>query len=834
MERLNQYPTQIVGPFKSAEKANDEAAMHKSLLDMGESFLTYLVGIMFGEYKRSGEINEDLETEFYKFSSRKPSFGVFLAFLRDHLSKDLSNTILSDKFEKSKTYEAASEFIFEFDLLKQIINDGSDDGFSDKVESLRKGRSIGKKGLIEFFNTFIMIRNIFAHPDEKAGPKDNKRKWPLGEEYYAFINPYMLAALTELVEDFDILSSYKPVIARMLDDKNKKGTFVLEQGRKESEIDMDLSTDDLRFMNTDLRYLLDPEDKLFVKLYYHAIPQLNPEVAKKIIDREKAKAMEPHLKEMIHGKLADDGKIDDMEYLVLRDTAKTSSISEERLFQLIDAVKNQLQIKDSVGTPENKGDIFIEAKDDSITISFNPWWLHYLSTYGKMDKKVVKDERSRVDKMKKSITKLKAEKKSLPINKRIASAKNALKEKRAKKAIQMKKMQERLKKKREMRAKATKSERKASLLEEIKSLQEDINAKRDNFDLQINEIIEKIEEIELEKVDKSSSIDHKISEQTHTLEQYEASTQWGRHKLLWEELNQYVDSIIDENLNTGSSATDGDESTDLKWVNSPNAWQIGNLTSLYWAKIHPKQAPLGNTYNVGYAIGKRFKWVPKNIHPTMTETLKKPCSVIWTTQDDQNAERIDIDGQLGLKKAALNVDLLQDYEKELIELGANVRCTLKGEVYDLNQWDNETYFMPLKVFLEEQDKYSLQSIFSRFWTLDAFFNRGKVNLEALNLYKKESVTMIQIFSNTVTKLNDYALEIGINQETIQERYDRFHRLKEIMFLEYEKLYPKGTPFLPTKEETKSWRIFAREELGVKSDYIYNMIIDKYRWSSKGK
>ena len=129
-----------------------------------------------------------------------------------------------------------------------------------------------------------MIRNIFAHPDEKAGPKDNKRKWPLGEEYYVFINPYMLAALTELVEDFDIFSSYKPVIARLLDDKNKKGTFVLEQGGKESEIDMDLSRDDLRFMNTDIRYLLDPDDKLFVKLYYHAIPQLNPEVAKKIID----------------------------------------------------------------------------------------------------------------------------------------------------------------------------------------------------------------------------------------------------------------------------------------------------------------------------------------------------------------------------------------------------------------------------------------------------------------------------------------------------------------------------------------------------------------------
>ena len=375
MQRVNEYPTQIVGPFKSAEKAIDESAMHKSLLDMGESFLTYLVGIMFGEYKRSGEINEKLETEFYKFSSRKPSFGVFLSFMR-LLSKEMNDTILSSKFDKSNKYASVSDFVFNFTLLKSVIDEGSDDGFNDAVDTLKKGRNASQNGLMDFFDTFIMIRNIFAHPDEKAGPKDNKRKWPLGEEYYAFINPYMLAALTELVEDFDILSSYKPVIARMLDDKNKKGTFVLEQGGKESEIDMDLSTDDLRFMNTDLRYLLDPDDKLFVKLYYHAIPQLNPEVAKKIIDREKAKAMEPHLKDMIHGKLADDGKIDDMEYLVLRDTAKTSSISDERLFQLIDAVKNQLQIKESVGTPDNKGDIFIEAKSLDTNPRFNPWWLY--------------------------------------------------------------------------------------------------------------------------------------------------------------------------------------------------------------------------------------------------------------------------------------------------------------------------------------------------------------------------------------------------------------------------------------------------------------------------
>ena len=359
METLTRYPSHIARPFTAFTQANDEGAMHKSLLDMGESFLTYLVGIMFGEYKRSGEISDRLESEFYKYSSRKPSFGVFLSFMR-LLSKEMNETILSDKFDKGKKYASVSDFVFHFSMLKTVIDEGLDSGFSERAESLMKGRTAGQKGLMDFFDTFIMIRNIYAHPDEKAGPKDNKRKWPLGDEYYEYINPHMNAALSELVEDFEVLKSYKPILAKLLDDKNKKGTFLVEQGGKDSELELDLSKEDLRFMNTDLRYLLDPDDNLFVKLYYHAIPQLNPEVAKKIIDREKAKAMEPHMLEMIHGKLIDDGKIDDMEYLVLRDTAKTSSISDERLFQLIEKKKNELNIKGSVGTPDNKGDIFIE------------------------------------------------------------------------------------------------------------------------------------------------------------------------------------------------------------------------------------------------------------------------------------------------------------------------------------------------------------------------------------------------------------------------------------------------------------------------------------------
>ena len=216
------------------------------------------------------------------------------------------------------------------------------------------------------------------------------------------------------------------------------------------------------------------------------------------------------------------------------------------------------------------------------------------------------------------------------------------------------------------------------------------------------------------------------------------------------------------------------------------------------------------------------------------ETLKKPSSIIWTTQDDQNAEKIDLDGSLGRKKAELNASLLESYEKELLDLGANVRCSLSANKFDGKldevRWDHETYFMPLEKFLEVRDEYSLESLYSRLWPLDAFYNGGTIDMDALAKYERESVTMLQIFSNVVVQLNDYALEIGINQETISERFDQFNRVQEILYTEFEKKYPEGTLFRPTKDEELLWREFAKLELGL-SDYLYDMIHSKFRFSS---
>ena len=103
----------------------------------------------------------------------------------------------------------------------------------------------------------------------------------------------------EVVEEVDVFINYKPVFAKNIDDKSKKGTFLLETGEKSKEFELDLSIDDLSHLSTEFRYLLDSKDQVYVQIYYHTIPSVNPSVAKQIIDIERAKIIEPHLREII-------------------------------------------------------------------------------------------------------------------------------------------------------------------------------------------------------------------------------------------------------------------------------------------------------------------------------------------------------------------------------------------------------------------------------------------------------------------------------------------------------------------------------------------------------
>ena len=79
-----------------------------------------------------------------------------------------------------------------------------------------------------------------------------------------------------------------------------------------------------------------------------------------------------------------------------------------------------------------------------------------------------------------------------------------------------------------------------------------------------------------------------------------------------------------------------------------------------------------------------------------------------------------------MEKAELNNELLKNYESEFLDLGTNVRCTLKGKLYDINDKGHQDYFMPIDVFLESKDKYQLNTLYSRIWTLDSFLKMVKL------------------------------------------------------------------------------------------------------------
>ena len=833
------YPTKIAEPHIRVEKSDTPAERHKALLDLGESLLLYILGVLFGEYKGSGRIDKKIEADFYLSSKSKTSLGISVKYLRDHLIRVVDNSILQDKF--TTPYPKAGELGLAWYTLKNLIEKkGVTGDFSEAVanevgdnpqfpERLLTSSNKPKKNPGGFFDIFVTIRNVHAHPGE----------WPLGDDYFEFINPYLHSALTEIILDLELLKDYRSLMVKNINDEKKQGTFEVEMTSVPSDLRLNLGREQLNMVTTDMRYLFDGDDQLLFKFYYNSIPQVNPEVAKEIIDAISRKKMEPVLKDTIRAKL-DDGVIDEMELFVLRDTAKTASISEERLFQLIESVKSKMQqefpeLKDKkVGTPDKPGNIFVEGKDTKGTPTFNIWWLNYFNMVSKINPKIVKKEQADGKVYDQKINKLRSQKKNLPIKKQIVSNASKMRDRKALKSKQLKSFNQKIELKREQRKKATNPERKTALLKEVKSLQEKAEEKRLVFDQQIQELVSKQEELVSLRMEKECELDENIESFIEEKNVSQVYKQWGIHRNLWNEANNYIDYLIESHLNTGKEQSeDEDGSAELKWVNSPNAWQIGALSYTYWAKIYPEQSHLGMAFNIGFAVTSKFKWL-RSKHPQLKEKLSKPCVLVWATTDDDTVAKIDLDKRLIIKYSELRHQLVLDYKDELIKLGANVAC------FDENEFNGG---VPIEEFINNPDKYHAFpknpdnldffgnvegfGIYSSIWNLTDFMDEGNFSFEKINRFEKEIATFIQLFRNIVIKLNDYALEIGINEETIQQNHDTVSRLKNVIFDEFEKLYVPGKTF-KLSSDNHSRLLQSANELGI-GEYLFKKLISDFRF-----
>jgi hypothetical protein len=833
MTTLNntQLPGYLYEPLQAVENAQEnEAEHHKKLLDLGESILHYISGILLGEYKKTGEVNLKIESEFYKHSKRMPSLGVFQGFVR-LLIQEQRSSILMEKFDKDVIFERSAELVFSYELLKIVIDKGADSGFEEKITPLRKQRSRKDVGLLEFFDCFVQIRNTYAHPEEKAGPKHNKRKWPLTDEYYNYINNKLDDAFQEILESLDILINYPYGTTAEIIDEQKQSKLLIEQGSKKKEITVNLTDAQLKAMSLDEQYLLDENGSIYSRLFYHKIPALNPDIATEVMAKEKKAQILPHLKQLIRDKLSDDHRIDAIEYMVLWDTARMASYPEAQLFELIDTIRKELKIDADIGTPENKGPLFIEKHEGIKRLSFSPYWLKHFLWVQKIsiaDQQKEKEDVNR--KYDANINKLQDALKSTPGGDKIKTIENSMRSTRDKlKTLRASRREIPSKFKPKINSART-EERKESLKQERLASEQRIDARIEAEVQKLEEQRNKLEALKQKQLEQQAGLKAQLEELIQQKEADYASTTWGIHSDMWKEFDQYVDGLLQENLNNEES-TDESEETEQLWVNNPNSWQIGNLSHYYWAKIYQSNAPLGMMRHIGFWIGKNFRWVSKNIPENdLKNRINDNSVVLWTSSDDKLINRIESSRDIFIKYSELCQPMVNNNAAELLKLGLNVKCVEKSDWVETNEDDGKDLFTSLAYYLENLSQtHQIKQLYSRIYTLPDLYKGGKIDLSAIADMENEIQALMSLFANILNEINDYAISIGLNQEEIKKREEQFQRYKKIMFKKFgDSVTSAG--FNPAKEQIDQWKSYAKEEFDL-NEYSFNEIYSSFRWKS---
>ncbi len=823
----DKLPVYLFEPFEAVNKVEEnEAERHKKLLDLGESILHYISGILLGEYKKTGDVNIDIESEFYKHSKRMPSLGVFQGFVRLLIQSQL-NSILMEKFDKDVIYERSAELVFSYELLKKVIDEGTDFGFEEKIRPIRKQRSVKAVGLLVFFDCFVQIRNIYAHPEKKAGPKNNKRKWPLNEDYFYYINEKLFDAFQEILESLDMLVDYPTGSTAEIVDEQKQAKLLIEQGSKRKAVLVNLNDEQLKAMSLEERYLLDSKGNIYSRLFYHNIPALNPIIATEVIAKEKQAQILPHLKQLIRDKLSDDHRIDAIEYMVLWDTARLASFTEAELFDLIDDIRKELKIDAELGTPKQKGTLFIEKHEGINRQYFSPYWLKHFLWVQKIsiaDQKKEKDDIN--SKYASKIKQLEEALKKISGNGRIKSTKDEIR--RVRENLKTLRMQRRQIPatfnskiniaKNEGRKEALKQERIANELR--------IETKIEAEEQKLEDKREKLLSLQQKQLEQQAALKEQLDNLIVQKENEYASTTWGIQSDMWKELDQYVEGLLKGNLNNDEITEESEEKEQL-WINSPNSWQIGNLSHSYWAKIYQSNAPLGIMRHIGLYVGKSFKYVPNNIpEQKLKDSLNDINIVLWTSIDDKLTHRVELSNDLSKKYSELCQDLVNNNTKDLIKLGLNVKC---GDV-KADGSDKTDQFVTLSHYLEYlRDTHQIYQLYSRVYTLSGLYKGGKIDLSAVTDMEYEIQALMSLFSNIINEVNDYAISIGLNQDEIKKREEQYQRYKKTLYKLFDELVtPAG--FNPTKEIIEEWKSYAKQELDL-NDYSFEEIYNSFRWKS---
>lgn len=816
IEKYEFIPNKLVTSIIRLKDATSSLERHKILLDLGESLLVYLVAILLGEYRKNELLIESLELEFYRLSSRKMSMGNYQSLLR-LLIKNNTQSLLFDRITNKEKYNSIEKFEYEFILLKSVIDNGEDDNFSMSMEKMRKGRTIQKKNMTDFFDTLVSIRNIFAHPEGKAG-KTNKRTWPLNDAYFNTINIPFQITLEEIIQDLiGLFETYVPAQIKLIDNQSKKIIYSIDTNTIPTETKCEWGNKNTSFPITiNLFYLLDKNNDFFIQLYYGKIPSVPANIAEKIITAEKSRERTPMIKEMIKEKLSREKRIDSLSLLVLKDTAKTNYISEESLFDLIEMIRIEMGIDADTGTPLRPGTIFIKSSSgNSEKNIFNPMLLRYFLLVSRIDFEIMKKEQNEFKQAEKKIENLRKELSQHPIIKLIEKKKNEI-NKLNLNFIETKNIFFE-------NVKNIQSNSNNYLNTDTQTSQNEISELENKFKINENIFKSNVNNLETEILKLNSThqleLENKEKEikllSQSNLQFYENSIR-GNHYDIWQECSQFVEKLIAINLNRFNEDNG-------KWINWPTAWQQGNLTYNYWGRIHPEKAPLNKIIHVGMAICNELPWMPKKVDESIKHLLIGPSVIICTAYHEKDLFRLGLNKHL--MRSTYIQDLVTKFESELIELEVLVVVQHKDHI-NTWYWD-VSKLIPIEKYILEKEQYIVRDIFSKPWKLNDFFTNGVIDIEKLGNFETKVSTLLILFSNAIQKVNDWALIMGINEEFIERQEDNYIRYREHLIREFD-LYKTETGNFNFPDEFIEKLKATTEKLFGLDKRLFNPILNKYK------
>ena len=365
MNILNNLPKNLEKTISDLARAREKAAKQKYLLDLGESLVMHLCSFVLGEYKDKGFVSIDLEKSFLK-NSKNVSFGIYLGWLRESskfLNSQGSPSQTQQLLHGSNEFIELSAFSKSFEVLKGLVENEATDYQSPINLALKN--NLPKVNLLQFFDSFIQLRNRVAHPHKEV--KGKMVTWPFTEPYFDAVNLSLEQALTRAINELSHIWEFKQFIV----ESNQAGLLTLkseDSGEIEEFESTSTISEGVKVFANPANTVLLSDWKMLLRAGDEAIEKIRQEE-----EELRNKATVEDLKESIKAAL-DDQQISLDEMKFFESIAKTRmGLSKEQVKALIISVAKEMNIEDPFPEVDKR---FIEVIDNAInTKTYNEFLL---------------------------------------------------------------------------------------------------------------------------------------------------------------------------------------------------------------------------------------------------------------------------------------------------------------------------------------------------------------------------------------------------------------------------------------------------------------------------